>query len=169
MRRLVLTTETGEKIVHELSDELITVGRAPDNMIRIDDGSVSGRHAHFQLVGSTYHLKDLESTNGSRVNGQPVTDIALRPADQIRFGRVEACYECDPDAAAQPLPRLEEVVARPAESSARPVDFANASPFPQRARDRDPSRTIIFAAAALAFLAFVSSMIAVITMHGPDL
>jgi pSer/pThr/pTyr-binding forkhead associated (FHA) protein len=153
---------------HELVEELITIGRAPDNMIVIDDPSVSGRHAQLQLAGETYRLKDLDSTNGTRVNGIPATDSALRFDDRIRFGAVEARLEPDVRGS-QPLPDLQKIEAAPAEMSAAPVDFANASPFRQRMKDRDATRTAIFAAAALALLAFLGSMIAVLLMHAPVL
>jgi predicted component of type VI protein secretion system len=153
-------------IAHELAEQTITIGRAPDNAIIIDDPSVSGRHAHLELSGETYRLKDLESTNGTRVNGVPITETTLRFDDRIRFGAIDARFE--PDArGSQPLPDVEQVEARPAEMSAAPVDFANASPFPGRRKDRDPTRTAIFAAAAIAALAFLVSMIAVLTMHAP--
>src|SRR5438105_6276569 len=121
---------------HDLTDEVITIGRAPDNMIVIDDPSVSGRHAQLQLAGEVYRLKDLESTNGTRVNGIPITETALRFDDRIRFGAVESRFEPD-TRGSQPLPQLEEIEAKAAESSAAPVDFTNASPFLRRARDRD--------------------------------
>ncbi len=151
---------------HEFSEELVTIGRAPDNLIVIDDPSVSSRHAQLELKGDTYRLKDLGSTNGTRVNGQPITETTLRFDDRIRFGAIEARFEPD-TRGSQPLPHVEEVAARPAETSAAPVDFANASPFPGRSKDRDPTRNAIFAAAAVAILAFLASMIAVLTMHAP--
>ena len=67
----------------------------------------------------------------------------------------------------QPLPRLAEIESKPAESSARPEDFANASPFRERRKEKDPARTAMFAAAALALLVFLGSMIAVLLMHVP--
>jgi pSer/pThr/pTyr-binding forkhead associated (FHA) protein len=153
---------------HELTEELITIGRAPDNAIVIDDPSVSSRHAQLELSGETYRLKDLESTNGTRVNGIPVTETALRFDDRIRFGGVEARFEPD-TRGSQPLPQPEKIEAKPAESSAVPVDFANASPFPRRNRERDPLRASIFVAAAVALLAFLGSMIAVLMMSAPAL
>ncbi len=167
MPKLIIKTERGGKVAQELAEELITIGRGPDNAIRLDDPSVSGRHAQLQRVGDIYRLKDLDSTNGTSVNGQKVNETALRFGDRLRFGKVEALFESDVSDQAQPLPELEELAARPAESSARPADFANASPFPNRRRDRDPTRQAILAAAAIAFLAFVGSMIAVLMMHAP--
>jgi pSer/pThr/pTyr-binding forkhead associated (FHA) protein len=151
---------------HELTDKVITIGRAPDNMIVIDDPSVSGRHAQLQLAGEVYRLRDLESTNGTRVNGIPVREAALRFDDRIHFGAVDALFEPEM-CGLQPLPQLEELEAKPAQSSAAPVDFMNASPFRQRAKDRDPTRHAILAGVAIAFLTFLGSMIAVLLMHAP--
>jgi hypothetical protein len=64
--------------------------------------------------------------------------------------------------------RSETGEARPAESSARPADFTNASMFPRRKTKRDRTRGAIFAAVALAFLAFVASMIALLFMKPPS-
>jgi pSer/pThr/pTyr-binding forkhead associated (FHA) protein len=153
---------------HELVDELITIGRAPDNTIVIDDPSISSRHAQLQLVGEIYRLKDLDSTNGTRVNGIPITETVLRFEDRIRFGASEARYEPD-TRGSQPLPRLESIEAEPAELSAAPVDFANASPFSLQKAGEDPTRTAIFAASAIVLLIFLGSMIAVLMMHAPSL
>ena len=153
---------------HELAEELITIGRAPDNAIVIGDPSVSSRHAQLELSGETYRLKDLESTNGIRVNGIPTTETVLRFDDRIRFGGVEARFEAD-TRGSQPLPQPEKIEAKPAESSAVPVDFTNASPFPRRSREQDPTGTAIFGAAGIALLAFLVSMVAVVLMSAPAL
>lgn len=168
MPKLIITTDAQGKIAYEFTEELITIGRSPDNMIVIDDPSVSGRHAQLQMVGEIHRIKDLESTNGTRVNGIPITETGLRFDDRIRFGAVEARFEPDVRGS-QPLPALEQIQARPAESSAAPVDFANASPFRQRAKDHDPTRNVILGAAAVALLVFLASMIAVLAMHAPVL
>lgn len=168
MRKLIITSAAGP-VAHELTDDLITIGRAPENLIHLEDPSVSGRHAQLQLVGETYELKDLDSTNGTRVNGRPIASVALRIGDRIHLGKVEACFECPEPEQAQPLPALQEIEARPAEGSARPADFSNASPFPKRKKEGDRTRTAIFAAAAVAILAFLASMLALAQMRPPTL
>lgn len=168
MRRLTVTSEAGQS-VHELTDALVTVGRAAENGIVLADASVSGRHAQLQAAGDTYQLTDLDSTNGTRVNGESVRSVLLQPGDRIRFGKVEACFECQTSDEAQPLPRLEEAQAQPAEASTRPADFANASPFQKRRSQRDAARLAIYAAAGLAILAFLGSMLALAQMHAPAL
>ena len=166
MPKLILTTETQGKLAYEFTEDLITIGRAPDNMIIIDDPSVSSRHAQLELSGETYRIKDLGSTNGTRVNGTPITETMLRFDDRVRFGGIDARYEPD-TRGSQPLPALEEIEGKPAETSAAPVDFANASPFGQRAKERDPARTAILAFAGVAVLMFLGAMIAVLTTHAP--
>ena len=153
---------------YELVEDLITIGRASDNTVVINDPSVSSRHAQLQRTGETYRIKDLGSTNGTRVNGIPVSDATLRFDDRIRFGATDARYEAD-TAGSQPLPQLEEVEAAPARLSAVPADFANASPFLGQKRQKDPVRTAIIAGAGLALLVFFGSMVAVLLMHAPGL
>jgi pSer/pThr/pTyr-binding forkhead associated (FHA) protein len=155
-------------ITHELVEDLITIGRGPDNMIVIADPSVSTHHAQLQVAGETYRLKDLDSTNGTCVNGIPVTETALRFDDRIRFGGIEARYEPDTPGS-QPLPQLKEIEAKPADLSAAPVDFANASPFPRRKEQKDPTHTAIFVGSAIVLFVFLVSMIAVLLMHAPAL
>ena len=166
MPKLILTTEAQGKVAYEFAERSITIGRAPDNMIVIDDPSVSGQHALLELVGETYRLKDLESTNGTKVNGVPITDTALRFEDRIRFGAIEARFEPDVRGS-QPLPELETIEAKPAQSSAAPPSFGNASPFRQRSITREPAQLIVFGIAALAALTFLVSMIVVLFMHAP--
>ena len=167
MPKLTIRSDSGEKTSHDLVEESVTIGRSPENAICLDDISVSGRHAELTMVGDICHLKDLGSTNGTVVNGEPITTVQLRAGDRIRFGKVDAYYEGDAAGDAQPLPQSEEIQARPAESSARPVDFANASPFAGARKEKDPTRRLIFAAALAALLAFVGSMIAVLLMRAP--
>ena len=155
------------KATHELTEERITIGRGPDNMLQIDDPSVSSRHAQLLLIDGRYQLKDLDSTNGTRVNSEAVTDAFLRVGDRLRFGKVEARFESDATGEAQPLPEAGEIEARPAEMSAKPADFANASPFPNRQKEKDPAATAILAAAAVAILAFLISMLGLLQIHAP--
>jgi pSer/pThr/pTyr-binding forkhead associated (FHA) protein len=167
MPKLIIRSETGESTSHDLVEETYTIGRVPESSIRLDDISVSGRHAEIVLVAENCYLKDLGSTNGTMVNGQPAKEVQLHANDRIRFGKVEARFECEVPSAAHPLPRLEEAEARPAELSARPADFANASPFQSRKTKKDPARTAVYAAAAVAFAAFLASLIALLLMKPP--
>jgi predicted component of type VI protein secretion system len=155
-------------VTHELVDEAITIGRGPDNTIVVNDPSVSTHHAQLLLEGDTYRLKDLDSTNGIRVNGKPVTETVLRFDDRIRFGAAEARYESGVSGS-KPLPQPEEIKAQLAQESAVPADFTFSSPFRRHEQQADQVRTGIFIGLAIVLLVFLGSMIAVLMMHAPAL
>jgi pSer/pThr/pTyr-binding forkhead associated (FHA) protein len=67
---------------------LVTIGRAPSNDIVLTDGRVSARHAQIERQGNRASIRDLQSTNGTYVNGQRIADAhPLAPGDTIRLGR----------------------------------------------------------------------------------
>ena len=162
--------ETGE-VTHELADELITLGRVSENMIQVEDGSVSSRHAQLTLADNgNYQLQDLGSTNGTRVNGAPVTDVVLRHGDRVRFGQIEAAYYSDgAQPTAEPLPAADEPVAQPAAETHRPSNFTNASPFQKKSREKDPAGLYIMIFAGVALLAFIAALALIFTLQPPVL
>jgi hypothetical protein len=67
----------------------ITIGRAPDCDCHLPEPSVSRRHAQLRRVDETWLLRDLGSSNGTRLNGMRVTEeIEVRPGDQLSLGGV---------------------------------------------------------------------------------
>lgn len=86
-RALLVVSGDGQPAVRfELEGPLITIGRASDNDIIIDDPEVSRHHCQLKLQHGAYGFVDLGSRNGSTVNGHPVTEVALGPGDVIRIG-----------------------------------------------------------------------------------
>jgi hypothetical protein len=83
---LVVATDGQPAVRFELEGPLITIGRASDNDIIVDDPVVSRHHCQLKLQHGAYGFVDLGSRNGSTVNGQPVTEVALGPGDVIRIG-----------------------------------------------------------------------------------
>src|SRR6187200_1824357 len=65
----------------------VTIGREEGNMLRLNDERVSRFHAKVQFDNSEVILTDLESTNGTRVNGNVVQIRRLKPGDRIGVGR----------------------------------------------------------------------------------
>jgi len=156
-------------VTHELIDEAITIGRGADNTIVVNDPSISTHHAQLLLEGDTYRLKDLDSTNGTRVNGKPVTETVLRLEDRIRFGAAEARYESSEASGSKPLPKPEEIKAKFAADSAVRPQFTGASPFRRQEQQSDPVRTGIFIGLGIVLFVFLGSIIAVLMMHVPSL
>lgn len=64
------------------------LGRALDNEVIVDDGTVSRHHARLVDRGGVWRLEDLGSRHGTFVNGRPVSTAFLRPGDEIRLGSV---------------------------------------------------------------------------------
>jgi pSer/pThr/pTyr-binding forkhead associated (FHA) protein len=77
---------------HELTRDVVMIGRAPLNDIVIDNPVISARHAMLLKFGDSYLLKDLNSTNGTHINGLLFTDGELKDGDKIRFGSVIAIF-----------------------------------------------------------------------------
>ena len=64
----------------------MTIGRASDNGLVINDSRVSRHHARLQARRGALVFTDLASTNGSRVNGSQVAEVALGEGDRIEIG-----------------------------------------------------------------------------------
>ncbi len=71
----------------QLTKDRTTLGRRPYNDIVIDNLAVSGEHAVLQMSGSEVHIEDLNSTNGSYVNGKAIKKQLLQNADVIEVGK----------------------------------------------------------------------------------
>ena len=86
-----------------LSKGRYLVGRAAKNDIQLGEGSVSSRHARLERTARGWRLTDLQSTNGTFVNGRRIQSAELKPGDRIRFGDVGIEFSQDaPPAALRP-------------------------------------------------------------------
>lgn len=81
--------------VHRLIQGINTLGRSSENTLVLKDPSVSGTHCEIEVSGDSVRLRDLQSTNGTFVDGQPVTDVPLLPGQVLQFGEVVARFERD--------------------------------------------------------------------------
>src|SRR5881296_2083796 len=99
MARLVLLSEGLTGRTFELKVERTTVGRIEDNAFQIPETSVSSHHAEILLRGSDVVVKDLNSTNGTFINGEKVTEAVLKPGQLLRLGQIEMRLETDATAA----------------------------------------------------------------------
>ena len=86
MARLVLSLDGQVLAEYNMSKERYTVGRLPDNDIRIDNPAVSGHHALVINILNDSFLEDLNSTNGTYVNGKIIKKHALQHGDVITVG-----------------------------------------------------------------------------------
>ncbi len=96
MARMLLSLEG--VVIREvvLASEHTTFGRRPYSDVVIDNPAVSGEHALVRLEGDDVVLEDLQSTNGTYVNGLPVTRHVLQEGDRVEIGRYQLQFERGP-------------------------------------------------------------------------
>jgi pSer/pThr/pTyr-binding forkhead associated (FHA) protein len=102
MAKLVLLNAGLTGRSHELKVDKTTVGRVEDNSFQIADSSISGHHCEILSRGSDVVVKDLNSTNGTFINGERVTtERVLKPGQILRLGQVELRLETGAMSAAE--------------------------------------------------------------------
>jgi pSer/pThr/pTyr-binding forkhead associated (FHA) protein len=86
MARLILSLDGQVLAEYNMNKERYTIGRLPDNDIRIDNPAVSGHHSLIINILNDSFLEDLNSTNGTYVNGKLIKKHALQHGDVITVG-----------------------------------------------------------------------------------
>lgn len=86
MARLILSLDSQVLAEYNMGKERYTIGRLPDNDVRIDNPAVSGHHALIINILNDSFLEDLNSTNGTYVNGRLIKKHALQHGDVITTG-----------------------------------------------------------------------------------
>ncbi len=107
MAKLVILTQGLTGRAHELNVDRTTIGRVEDNLFQIAESSISSHHCEVLLRGSDVVIKDLNSTNGTFINGEQITESVLKPGQTLRLGQVELKLETGtsaPAPAAAPAP-----------------------------------------------------------------
>jgi hypothetical protein len=100
MARLILSLDGQTLAEYNMTKERYTVGRLPDNDIRIDNAAVSGHHSLLINILNDSFLEDLNSTNGTYVNGKLIKKHALQHGDVITVGHHQLRYVDDQTQAA---------------------------------------------------------------------
>jgi hypothetical protein len=88
-----IVTLTMDGISHEIDKRRFVLGRSKDCDIQLADPNVSRRHAELRQEGSAYWLIDLDSTNGSQVNGRRTARARLDSGDVITVGSTDLLFE----------------------------------------------------------------------------
>ncbi len=83
--KLFIRTSEGQVAEYSLSEKT-RIGRHPVNSVRLADREISKEHAEISLIGSDFWIQDLNSSNGTFVNGRRVTRIRLSDGDEITLG-----------------------------------------------------------------------------------
>ena len=166
MPKLHILSGILEGKVIDIVEERVTLGRALDNVIRLEDGTISHHHAMILTENGEFKLRDLNSTNGTRVNGARIVESKLNNGDQVRFGSVEMRFESDSKKISQPLPPVRTGVdlSQVGSGNAPPPTFGSASPF---ARKKNTKRNpLVWVVLGLGLLALVALAIVAVKLSG---
>ncbi len=169
MARLVVLSEGFTGRSHELKVEKTTIGRVEDNAFPIPEPSVSSHHCEILLRGNDVVVHDLNSTNGTFVNGEQVTDEApIKPGQILRLGQVELRLETG--AAGPSKKPLDHTMVIPQgvklnelEGGSKPVSFEKDSPFAKK--DKGANKVFIGIAIVLGLVIVASIVVAVLNLN----
>lgn len=93
MAKITIRDEEGVEKIHELVDDVTTIGRGSTNTIQITDQKASRLHFRIEKDGEFFKVVDLGSTNGTRLNEDKVTSQLLKAGDVMRVGKTTFTYE----------------------------------------------------------------------------
>jgi pSer/pThr/pTyr-binding forkhead associated (FHA) protein len=127
---------------YEMTGDEFTVGRSKNNDLVLDENTISGRHAKFVRKGEQWELIDENSTNGTFVNGEKITNRIVRPDDLVKFDEWEFSFKNTADVArtivAEPVITEKQTVAREEKVITEPPTPAQ-EPQPQRTPQPQPA------------------------------
>src|SRR3954454_672525 len=127
MAKLVVLSAGLSGRTHELNVDKTTIGRVDDNTFQIADPSVSSHHCEVLLRGSDVVVKDLNSTNGSFLNGEKFSEVVLKPGQTLRLGQIE--LQLLTEGMPVPEPRPAPASAPGAAPASAPAPAAAAAPM----------------------------------------
>lgn len=122
MAKLQVLSGSSAGQTYELKVETTTVGRVEDNAFQIADPSVSSHHCEIQLKGSEVLIRDLNSTNGSFINGEKINEATLKVGQTLRLGQIELRIDDG-----SPMPAASAAKGAPAPAPA-PASSASSKP-----------------------------------------
>ena len=116
MAKLVILNQGMTGRTHELKVDKTTIGRVEDNTFQIAEPSVSSHHCEVLLRGNEVVIKDLNSTNGTFIDDEKITESVLKPGQTLRLGQIELRLE---DGAAAPASAPAAAPSKKPESATR--------------------------------------------------
>lgn len=164
MPNLRVTSKGHEAAVFELEGEQFTIGREPDNTIRLTHTSVSKHHALLTVDNGDFKVWDLHSTNGVIVNDESTVVRSLKDGDRIVLGEIELCFESSDKTITQRRPLPPEISAPPVRKVIPQPDPAPAAAQPVR---QSPLRSVAPTQVAAEKQAVVPSLMTTPVQSGP--
>jgi predicted component of type VI protein secretion system len=168
MAKLQIFLPDGREATHDLPEEKTTVGRLSENILQIEDASVSSRHAEILFENNSWFIHDLGSTNGTFLNGSKIDHAVLNHGDELRFGSIVTLYTSQSDGSNHSAGASSELEAAATESR-RPDNFHSSSPLEKNPVTKDYGTIAFLAAAAIGLAAIGGAIFAILQIKAPTL
>jgi pSer/pThr/pTyr-binding forkhead associated (FHA) protein len=94
--KLILSLADGSEQEYELGKKLVSIGRSTANDIALNDGRVSRSHAQVECTPDGCRISDMNSSNGTQLNGERIESADLKHGDRLKLGNSELRYEHAP-------------------------------------------------------------------------
>ena len=170
MAKLVVLSAGMTGRTQELKGDKTTLGRVEDNTFQIGEPSVSSHHCEVLLRGNDVVVRDLNSTNGTFINGEKVTESVIKPGQILRLGQVEMRLETDAPAATAKKPLDQTLVMQRGVSLTELEQGARAGGFDTKSagfsKKGDNVNKIFWIVAAVVGVAILGGLLYALTMAG---
>lgn len=148
---------------YDVADGRTAIGRNSTNILSFDNETISGRHCVIEKNGKRFTVRDLESTNGTRVNSRSITEADLKPKDLIQIGSMEFMFDARPEEVMQTSVETNTSVEVSDGPTEAPKTFNSISPFGSR---NDGQKIWYFLIGAIGVIALVAVVLFIVRLLG---
>ena len=170
MAKLVVLSPGMTGRTQELKLDKTTIGRVEDNTFQIAEPSVSSHHCEVELRGKEVVVRDLNSTNGTYINGEKITEKVIQPGQILRLGQVELRLDTDTPAAPAKKQMDQTLVMQRGVSLSELEQGARGSGFDTKSagfsKKGDNVNKVFWIVAGLVGLAIIVGLLYALTMAG---
>ena len=155
--KLIVLNELLRGQMFELTQDEITIGRSDDRTICLKDPTVSTLHCKLTRNGEKYVIADAGSTNGTKVNGNPLTEeYELQSGDTIRIGAFELLYDTEDKTMTMSIQKTQTGIDINAASTTQTIKAVASSGFTERKQSNGLSNKLMIIIVILLALIFLA-------------
>ncbi len=160
--KLILLSSQFKGLTYELTEDQYSCGRMPDKAISIPDTTVSSYHCDFIKSGNSYIIRDRHSTNGTRVNNQPISEQLLSHTDLVTIGMVEALFEADDGTVIAPPKPVTNIEIKDNDSCTKTVVCLQPNTLGQRPKRGEGANSKYIAIVIILFVLVILALLGVV-------
>ena len=155
--KLIVLNELLRGQMFELTQDEITIGRSDDRTICLKDPTVSTLHCKLTRNGETFIIADAGSTNGTKVNGNPLTEeYELKSGDTVRIGAFELLYDTEDKTMTMSIQKTQTGIDINAASTTQTIKAVANSGFTERKQSSGLSNKLMIIIVVLLALIFLA-------------